>query len=402
MTFHFSRSAAVAVALASLASPALAQDGLCGGTGSGGQWIGRDQAGSDIATSSNYLEQMALVMGGNEYVSLFTLSRGTDVRVEAAGRGAGDTIIDLLDESGAVILSDDDSGGNGASRAETYLDAGTYCMAVRSYDGGPMTAFVRIGRTEQDPLTEGISTGGTTDGGEAGSCDTAVPLGGLGASAVASVDETPYWSFTLDTPTPVSIRAENETADPVLTLYDAAGSYITENDDFDGLNSQIDMADPLAPGTYCLGVTALSDTAAPITVSVTEYDAEAALMGIYARGEAAPPLDGSIPFTDLGLVQTRLRQDVQAKSEVTWFTVDVDDSSLLVIEAIATGNSDPWLVVYDDLGREVGQNDDYGDGLDSMVMGRVQAGTYIIGVKQYDDGQGFVRLLIERYVRAQK
>lgn len=402
MTFHFSRSAAVAVALASLASPALAQDGLCGGTGSGGQWIGRDQAGSDIATSSNYLEQMALVMGGNEYVSLFTLSRGADVRVEAAGRGAGDTIIDLLDESGGVILSDDDSGGNGASRAETYLDAGTYCMAVRSYDGGPMTAFVRIGRTEQDPLTEGISTGDTTDGGEAGSCDTAVPLGGLGASAVASVDETPYWSFTLDTPTPVSIRAENETADPVLTLYDAAGSYITENDDFDGLNSQIDMADPLAPGTYCLGVTALSDTAAPITVSVTEYDAEAALMGIYARGEAAPPLDGSIPFTDLGLVQTRLRQDVQAKSDVTWFTVDVDDSSLLVIEAIATGNSDPWLVVYDDLGREVGQNDDYGDGLDSMVMGRVQGGTYIIGVKQYDDGQGFVRLLIERYVRAQK
>jgi hypothetical protein len=57
-------------------------------------------------------------------------------------------------------------------------------------------------------------------------------------------------------------------------------------------------------------------------------------------------------------------------------------------------------VVYDDLGREIGRNDDYGDGLDSLVMARVQSGTYIVGVRQYDSGQGFIRLLAERYVRA--
>ncbi len=100
---------------------------------------------------------MALVLGGNEYVSLFTLSAPTDIRVEAAGRGSGDPIIDLLDSTGGMILSDDDSGGNAASRAETSLDAGTYCMSLRSYDGGPMTAFVRIGRQEQEALTEGVS-----------------------------------------------------------------------------------------------------------------------------------------------------------------------------------------------------------------------------------------------------
>jgi len=57
---------------------------------------------------------MALVLGGNEYVSLFNLSGPTDVRVEAQGRGAGDPQIDLIDAEGNIMLSDDDGGGNGA------------------------------------------------------------------------------------------------------------------------------------------------------------------------------------------------------------------------------------------------------------------------------------------------
>lgn len=400
MAFNSPRTAALALLMTSVAAPALAQDSACGGSGGNAIWIGGDAATSDVATADNYLEQMALVLGGNEYVSLFTLSEAADIRVEAAGRGAGDPVIDLLDETGTVILSDDDSGGNAASRAETFLQPGSYCMSVRSYDGGPMTAFVRVGRTEHDPLTEGLSDTGTSSG-VSGSCEEAVPMGGLGSSVSASASETPYWSFTLDAAAPVTIRAENEDADPVLTLYDTAGNYLQENDDFDGLNSQIDMTSPLEPGTYCIGIDALSDSSLPISVSVVEYDEEAALMGLYNRGEAAPPLDGSFPVTEMGTLQNRLRQDVKASSDVSWFTVEIEEAGLLVVEAIAAGAGDPWLVVFDDLGRQVGQNDDYGTGLDSLVMGRIQPGTYIIGVKQYDDSQGFIRLLAERYVRAQ-
>lgn len=401
MTHTLRTSTALTLAMFGLATPALAQDGLCGGVGTGGQWIGGDEAASDITTADNYQEQMALVLGGNEYISLFTLSEGTDVRVEAAGRGAGDPVIDLLDASGSVILSDDDSGGNAASRAETYLEPGTYCMSLRSYDGGPMTAFVRVGRQEQEPLTDGVSVNSGGASGGDGSCADATPLGGIGSVASASVNETPYWSFTLDAPSPISITAENESADPVITLYGPNDLYIDENDDFDGLNSRIDVTDALDSGTYCIAMSALSDDNAPITVSVDAYDAEAALQSLYARGEAAPPLDGSIPVKDLGILESRIREDVQAGDDTTWFSIDVADNSLLVVEAIGGGNSDPWLVVYDDLGRQVGQNDDYGDGLDSLVMARIQGGTYIIGVKQYDGGQGFIRLLAERYVRAQ-
>ena len=394
------RSTALAALLLGAATPALAQANICGGFGDGGVWIGGDEASSDIATADTYQEQMALVLGGNEYVSLFTLSETTDVRVEAAGRGAGDPIIDLLDADGSIILSDDDSGGNAASRAETSLAAGTYCMSMRSYDGGPMTAFVRVGRQDQEPLTDGIETGGG-GGGAFGSCEEATPFGALGGSMSASVTETPYWSFTLDAPTAVTITAENESADPVITLYGPGETYLNENDDYDGLNSRLDMTDPLSPGTYCLGMSALSDENIPITVSISEYDADEALRSLYARGEAAPPLDGSVDVTDLGVLESRLRQDVQASTDVQWFTVELTEPGLLVTEAIGGGGSDPWLVVFDDFGRQIGQNDDYGDGLDSLVMSRLDRGVYIIGVRQYNSGAGLIRLLLERYVRAQ-
>ncbi|PJI86179.1 hypothetical protein BC777_2538 [Yoonia maricola] len=392
------KTTVIAALMLGVAAPAVAQD-ICGGFGDSGQWIGGDEASSDITTADVYREQMALVLGGNEYVSLFTLSGPTDVRVEAAGRGSGDPIIDLLDSTGEIILSDDDSGGNAASRAETTLDAGTYCMSMRSYDGGPMTAFVRIGRQEHEPLTDGIDAGSSND--PSGSCESAVPYGALGSSVSASVDDTPFWSFELETQTPITITAENESADPVITLYGPGEIYIDENDDYDGLNSRLDLTDGLAAGTYCLAVTSLNDDSLPITVSINEYDAAEALRSLYARGEAAPPLDGSIPVTDLGVLTSRVRQDVQATEDVTWFSIGFEDAGLLVVEAIANGNSDPWLVVYDDLGRQVGLSDDYGDGLDSLVAARLQAGTYIIGVRQYQGGQGFIRLLAERYVRAQ-
>ncbi len=392
------KTTAICGALLGFAAPALAQV-TCAGAGTGGQWIGGSEAESDISTADNYREQMALVMGGNDYVALFTLSETTDVRLEAAGRGSGDPMIDLLDANGTLILSDDDSGGNAASRAETTLDAGTYCLATRSYDGGPMTAFVRIGRQEQDALTEGLNS--FDDFASSGSCDDAATMGALGTSVTASAAQTPYWRFTLYEPTAVTITATNEAADPLITLYDAFDGYLGENDDYNGLNSRLDMVTPLAAGDYCLNVRALSDDSLPITVTVSAYDAQAALLELYARGDAAPPLDGTVPVTDLGLVGTRLRQDVNSTRDMAWFSVDVDASSLLLIEAIGNGNVDPWLIVYDDLGREVGQNDDYGGSLDSLLAARVQPGTYVIGVRQFGDGQGLIRLLVERFVPAQ-
>lgn len=405
--------AALFTVLLSTATPVSAQD-LCGGQGAGGTWIGGDEAASDITTTADIQEQMALVLGGNAYVSLFTLSDDTDIRVEAEGRGAADPQLDLFDSTGAIMTSDDDSGGGGAARAELQLEPGTYCLAVRSYDGSPMTSFVRVTRTDQEALTTGLSDepDSTPDLPLAqvpntdASCADARDMSGTlatGLLGLGSVNDAGFWRFTLDTPTPLTITAENEEADPVLTVIDPNGATIGENDDFDGLNAQIDFADPLPAGEYCLAVTAVNDNALEITTTVTAFDPNAALEAQINSGDIAPPLDGSYAITDLGTLDNRLRHDLNATSDIQWFQVAMPAAGLLLIEAVAvTGDIDPWIVAFDDLGRQVAQNDDYGDGYNSLIAARVPAGLYLIGVKQLDDaGAGPVRVVMERYTAAQ-
>ncbi len=388
-------------ALAFIAASPLAAQDICSGI-TGGQWIGGNEGASDITTSDAYREQMALVLGGNSYVSLFTLSGTTDVRIEAAGRGAGDPLIEIFDTAGGIVASDDDSGGGGAARAEVSLEAGSYCMSMKSYDDVPMTAFVRIGRTEHEALTEGTTDGGSNDA-PSGSCAEATPFGAIGTTNSASVEETGFWSFTLSEPTAISITANNAAADPIITLYDSDETTIAENDDSNGLNARIDQSSPLPAGDYCLNVRAYSDDSLPIDVTISIYDSAAAAAALYAQGEAAPPLDGTVEINALGLMPNRMRHDAQVSGDTSWFSFDVDTAGLLLIEAIAAGdNGDPWLIMYDDLGREIARNDDNGDGLNSLITARVNPGSYIAGVKQVDSStESLIRLIFERYVPAE-
>ena len=392
------------VVLTLCAGPLAAQDALCGGEGDGGQWLAGSEAAGDIASAESFAEQMALVLNGNRFVGLFTLGTPADIRVEAAGRGNGDPTLTLLGPDGAEIATDDDSGGNGASRIEMPLDAGTYCAVVRSFDDSPMTAFVRVGRAEMEALTPGMtdSPSEMPDVDRAEACAAATDLGALGTDPLTyqgSAEDAGFARFTLDAATAISVTADNVDADPSLTLLDADGAALAENDDFDGLNARIDMATPLEAGTYCIVLDAISDRAAPIDVAVSVYDPAAALASLYGQGEAAPPLDGSVAITDLGALANRTRQDLQVDGTVTWFSVTLDAPGLLLVEALAAGgDGDPWLVMYDDLGREVARDDDGGDDTNARLVGRTMAGTYLIGVRQVGDRSGFVRLLMERFV----
>jgi len=401
------RISALACSLLALAAtPALAQDAdLCGGAGATGQWIGGTEAMSDISTAPAYLEQLALVLPRNEFVSLFTLSQPGEVRIEAAGQGGGDTVIDIRDATGNIVISDDDGGGGTDSRAETSLQPGTYCVSLRSFDGSPMTGFVRVGPPDHEALTPGIGEmpDPVVDPVMSSECDLAQaqPLT-LGGQATNPVDAVPFYSLTLNAPTALTLTAENQEADPVLTLYDDGGNWLDENDDWDGMNSRIDMEAPLSPGTYCIALRALNDSSLPVTVAASEYDAQSVMMDLYARGDASPPMDGSYPITDLGDVAARVRQDANVGGDAVWYSVDVNEGGLLLIEAIAQGQGDPALIMYDDLGRQIGYNDDAEGTLNSMLTVRVHPGTYLFAVRQIDSSmQGFIRLVVERYVPAQ-
>jgi len=388
-----------------LGLPAIAQD-FCGGVGAEGKWIGGTAEASDISVAGDHREQIALVLGSAPYIALFSLSAPMDVRLEAAGRAGSDTIIELFDSNGASLAFDDDSGGGFDSRLELPLSSGTYCLRVENYEDAPMSAFVRVGRLEHEPLTDGIASADNSSNSVAigeGCGDGFSQELQLGLPGVGAVIDVPAWSFSLPVPTAVSITAENEDADPQITLYSADGAYIDENDDAVGLNSRLDVRQPLAAGEYCIEMQALSDEFAPVTVTVSEYDPDAAMMAMYDQGISAPPLDGSYPIVDLGVLQTRMRKDVQNTDTATWYTVTVEQTGLLLVEAISVNfEGDPEMRVFDDFGREIAYNDDFGSGYDSQIAVRLNAGTYMVALREVNTGaQAFTRLLMELFVPAQ-
>jgi hypothetical protein len=273
-------------ALCLLAHPALAQAPECGGIGADGAWIGGTPEASDPAMAAD-----ALTLGGVSVplgapaVALFTLSAPMPLRLEAASAN-GDPVLELYDASGALIVTDDDSGGGLDSRAETELAPGGYCLAVRGFGGSTLAADIRVGRLEHEPLTVGLAGGFFEPGGgltgpefvgihpctadtpavalTQGPIEAALDLGG--AQATGTVTDTPYYRFTLATPQSLSLRAYNEAADPYIYLFDGSGALLAENDDYDSLNSRIDMTDPpLQPGTYCVGMRALTVPHVPVT-----------------------------------------------------------------------------------------------------------------------------------------
>lgn len=410
-----------ALAVAVLVQPAAAQEVSCGGIGAGAPWLGGSRAASDIAQAQGPLALSALTVAqGTRGVALFTLSQPGTYRVEAApATEFGDTVLELFDAQGTLIVTDDDSGGMLASRAELPLQPGDYCLAVTGYAGSPVTADLQVSRPEMPALTEGLFGGfAGTEGlppfvgvqpcladtpavmlGQ-GPLDAMLPQGG--ASAVNTVAAVPYYRFTLGSAQPVSIRAENPAADPYIYVFDGQGRLLGENDDHEGLDSRIDFTQPLAPGSYCIAMRALSDPDVPVTVRVTGFDAAAAAAESYALGEAAPPLDGSYPVQALGAIGRGLTRDVPVPGQqAQWFVIDVTDYSLLVVNADQVTDSDPVLSVFDEFGRNLGFNDDANGSLNSELILRTPPGRYLIAIRQYSGGyQGIIRLGIQRFVPA--
>jgi hypothetical protein len=417
-------TASAAQAQTEVPAPVLAVS--CGGVGDGGEWIGGTSEASDISVSDGplTLSGQAIALDEN-FVSLFSVSTEGQYRIEAQPVGDGDSVIELYDEAGTLVITDDDSGGNWASRAETPLQPGNYCMLTRGFAGSGLSSDIRVGRLEHEAITNGL-TGGFSGGG-GGSLfvgvdpctneTAAAPLGSGpldgdlangGVSAVNTITGAPYYRFTLEAAQSVSIRAENENADPYIYIFDGTGTLIAENDDAQTggswtLNSRLDFTTPLQPGTYCIGMRALSNPDVPVTVSVVAYSQADALAELYATGDAAPPMDGSYPIVDLGVLPGRSVRDVTVSGpEATWFALNVPEAGALVINAVEVTNSDPVLILYDDLGQEIAFNDDANGTLNSEIVARVNAGRYLLAVRQYSDGyNGIIRLATERFIPAQ-
>lgn len=381
------------------ATAAAADEPLCAGLPAGG-WIGGSFETSDLAVAPVELETMSIAPVGQSIVSYFVLSAAADLRLEAQGALGSDTIIELFDATGQSIAADDDSGGELDSRIEMSLEAGTYCLQTSSYADALLSATIRIGRQEHEALTAGIEAAG-------GMCDlNGAPMltlnnveGEFRIRETIIPDENSYVGLIVEQSAPLLVEARNEAADPVLTIYDENGEQIGYNDDFDGLSAGVEFAEGLAPGTYCLAIDTYSDSAAPVAVEVSRFDAEAALMRDYRNGTVPPPLGGAYPVTDLGLLNGRLAQSTTLGSDALWFVVEMDTAALLRVDAIGQDGDDPVLELFDEFGASLNRNDDISyEDYSSRFYEELFPGIYYVAVTNNNSGQSQIRLGLRQYV----
>lgn len=399
--------AALAVA-AGLPMTAAAQVALCQGQPEG-QWVGEDAASSDVSGAEQAFEVMSIAPVGQTIMSLFQLSAPASVRLEAVGGMGGDTVVELFSVDGTSIGLDDDSGGGTDSRLELDLEAGQYCLQTSSFNEGVLAASVRIGLQSHEPMTDGVSRTTPNDDGDL--CDLSdAPQIALVPGADGSFETyeeiiIPENGRTvrLDVSGTASVALEaiNDDADPTLSVYDETGDMIHENDDFDGLNSFIDLSDGLAAGTYCVHIDAINDSALPVTFRVSHLDPAVAAVRAYDQGDKAPPLDGSYPVTDLGELPGRLRVDVSIDDKAAWYSFDLNDAALIAVETVGDDNLDTYVEVFDDLGRSLGYNDDRiseEGALDSLLFVELAPGQYTVAITTIGDEAGTLRAALRRYV----
>ncbi|SFJ51028.1 PPC domain-containing protein [Jannaschia pohangensis] len=403
--------------LLTCAAPAFAQAPICGGISLVGEWVGGDEAGSDLTEADAPFDADGQVPIAGHLVRMFTLSGDTDIRIDVDAVPAGDPYISVYDAAGTEVAADDDSGGNFGSQIQSTLGAGTYCLAARSYESGVTDVTVRIGRGDHDwpdaggnggvsPPAAAPSAGGTGAGCFA--ADTPMLSGNLGIAeltqgvrASGTAAQFPAYGLVVGEASPMIITATSQDGDPLIRILDRSGTTIAENDDYDGLDSQIDLTTPLASGEYCIEVEDLNGADNEITVGLDIFDPSADRLRRLNEAEFAPTSTDSVTITDLGALETALLRELPATQAAQWFTFSLPAGGLLVTEVIGNGN-DPIVTLFDRVGRRVGENDDGPDGLDSFMVNRLLPGTYTIAVRLVGDGNGgSVRLLMERYVPAQ-
>ncbi len=190
-----------------------------------------------------------------------TLQSGSDVRYTFSGSAGDrvtitmnadfDTYLELYDENGGWIAGNDDYNGLNSQIDITLPDSGTYMIIARGFSSNASGAFL-LTLDNVSASARGVLNDTPDDA-------INIIYGGAVQGRLQSGEDTRY-TFSGSRGDNVTIAMNSPTFDTYLELYDTDGRLIAGNDDYNGLNSQIDITLPDS-GTYMIIARGFSDTA---------------------------------------------------------------------------------------------------------------------------------------------
>ena len=269
-----------------------------------------------------------------------------------------DSFLRVRDSIGAVLATDDDSGGGFNSLISRNFAAGTYEIQASTFGEGETGDYAL---SLQAPTVTPISVGQTVNG----------TLAVSDARSVGCSDcFADLYEFSISSSQALVITLDSTDFDAFLRVLDGSGSEVTVDDDGGaGMNSRISRT--FEVGTYRIEATTFSsDEEGDYTLSL---------------GEVPPPtvtpisvgetVSGMLTVSDGGSVGC-----LGCLTDLYEFTLSTSQDLLISLDS---PDFDAFLRVLDSSGETVVANDDGGAGTNSRLLRTFAAGTYRIEATTY-------------------
>jgi|GEM_PF-2077100 len=251
-----------------------------------------------------------------------------------------DTYLELFGPDGTIVTYNDDFNSlNSQIGPYVLMQSGEYTIVARAFGNsseGPYRLTLEAVEAQQP---------GTIESGE-------TVFGNL----LSGLQD--HWTFAGETGQDVVIAVFSDDFDTYLELLDPDGRSIASNDDFNGLNSQIETTLP-DDGDYTILVYGFSDTAAGSYELLLDI-ADATAQTDDGKGDETETTDaggGDLAYGDS--IDATLSEGAQDQYT---FSGSEDDEITIVM----TGDFDTLLELVDDSGNVVAANDDF-DGRNSQI-----------------------------------
>lgn len=287
------------------------------------------------------------------------------MQLRAAGDAESglDPLLKLYDAAGVELAMDDDGGGGLNSYLEyTAPTTGDVFLEARGF--------------MDDAIGEYLITVGLGDIPGDASTDASISADGDYRQGNLTPAGDKDW-YRLELTEGQSLRiglegSEVGLGDPLLTLYDAQGTQLVQDDDGgDGLNSRIEFTAPTA-GTYFVEARGfLEDAEGQYAVTVTPGEVGNT---IDTADMLVPNSEGASSF-------------ISAGGDADWYMVDLVEGRAYRFNLTSEDTSadlDPLLTLYTSEGVEVASDDDGGSGLNSyLTYTSATGGTFFVSASSF-------------------
>jgi hypothetical protein len=287
-------------------------------------------------------------------------------------KGTMDTFLELYEGTSPEarrIASDDDSGAGLNGKIEYFAEAGkTYLAKVRGLGGdtGSYTFSSTFTPMPQD-ASEPNDTRETA---------AKIPLGEDLESSFQSEKDEDWYQVEIPDAGGFLIVTTEGSLDTLITLYDAEGAPLAEDDDSGrGLNAR---ASALVPG-------------GTLYIRILEVDGDRGRYTLKTQVRAPGEADAFEPDNTKERAHQITPGEPQGRTFTTaededWAVFTIVKPGLYEIRALGEDPAlDTYLELYDAEGEYIDDNDDGGDNYDALIQVELEPGTYFLLITTLDE-----------------